>query len=227
MTEPLEHTRPADPPPGVVLLREAGVAVVLDASGPGVPAVLHWGADTGPRVPHPSTWRPARPHSAVDVVPQLTLLAGGVGGTQHAPALRGGPGWAPHWRLTAVDHEGSRVRATCRADDAALELVTELELDAHGVLRVAHEITNLGPAPYRLDGLVVVLPVPATAQELLDLTGRWCRERHPQRQPFSHQGTWTRDGRHGRTGHDATLLLVAGTPGFANRDGSVWGVHLA
>ena len=104
MTEPLEHTRPADPPPGVVLLREAGVAVVLDTTGPGVPAVLHWGADIGPRVPVPSTRRPARPHSAVDVVPQLTLLAGGVGGTQHAPALRGGPGWAPHWRLTAVDH---------------------------------------------------------------------------------------------------------------------------
>jgi alpha-galactosidase len=227
MTAPLQHTRPADGPSGVVLLREAGVAVVLDASGPGVPAVLHWGADSGSTVPDPSVWTPARPHSAVDVVPRLTLLAGGVGGTQHAPALRGGPGWAPHWELGSVDHEGSRVRTTCRADDAGLELVTELELDAHGVLRLAHELTNVGAAPYRVDGLVVVLPVPAQARELLDLTGRWCRERYPQRIPFTHQGTWTRDGRHGRTGHDATLLLVAGTPGFAHRSGSVWGVHLA
>jgi alpha-galactosidase len=223
MTDPLQGTHP----PGVVLLREAGVAVVLDASGPGVPAVLHWGADTGPTVPEPSAWRPARPHSAVDVVPQLTLLAGGVGGTQHAPALRGGPGWAPHWRLVSVDHAGSRVRTTCRADDAGLELVTDLELDGHGVLQAAHQLTNVASAPYRLDGLAVVLPVPGQARELLDLTGRWCRERHPQRIPFTSQGTWTRDGRHGRTGHDATLLLVAGTPGFGNRGGSVWAVHLA
>ena len=36
-----------------------------------------------------------------------------------------------------------------------------------------------------------------------------------------------RRGRHGRTGHDASLLLVAGTPGFGFRSGSVWGVHVA
>jgi alpha-galactosidase len=61
--------------------------------------------------------------------------------------------------------------------------------------------------------------------ELLDLTGRWTRERVPQRHPLP-QGTWVRAGRHGRTGHDATLLLVAGTPAFSFRRGSVWGVHL-
>lgn len=222
-----DGTRPADGPPGVVLLRSAGTSVVVDASGPGVPAVLHWGADLGDRVPSPDTWLAARPHSATDVVPQLTLLAGGVGGTQHAPALRGAPGWAPHWALTAVEHEGSGLRTACRATDAGLELVTELRLDEFGVLHATHALTNAGASPYRLEGLVVVLPVPAQARELLDLTGRWVRERHPQRVPFTAQGTWTRDGRHGRTGHDATLLLVAGTEGFGNRHGAVWGVHVA
>ena len=61
---------------------------------------------------------------------------------------------------------------------------------------------------------------------MLDLTGRWCRERHPQRRPF-HQGTWLRQTRHGRTGHDSPLLLVAGTAGFGFRHGEVWGIHLA
>ena len=227
MSGPDQRGHPAAAPPGVVLLRRAGVSVVLDASAPGVPSVLHWGGDLGERVPEPPAWRSARPHSATDVVPPLTLLAGGVGGTQHAPALRGGPAWAPHWQLQSLDHDADRVRATCLAADAGLELVTDLKLDAEGVLRATHQLTNAGSAPYRLDGLTVVLPVPAHARELLDLTGRWCRERHPQRLPFDAQGTWTRDGRHGRTGHDATLLLVAGTPGFGNRQGSVWGLHLA
>ncbi|HEY9379203.1 MAG TPA: hypothetical protein VIQ02_19160, partial [Jiangellaceae bacterium] len=32
---------------GVVQLRAAGVGVVLDCQGPGLPEVLHWGADLG------------------------------------------------------------------------------------------------------------------------------------------------------------------------------------
>jgi alpha-galactosidase len=214
-------------PTTLVTLRAAGASLVVDAEGPGIPSILHWGADlTGP-LPEPGAWRPARAPSSPDVVPSLTLLAGGVQGTEHAPALRGGPAWAPHWRLKSVEHAGNLLRLVCRADDAGLELHTDLGLDEHGVLRAAHELANVGASPYRLDGLAMVLPVPPAAGELLDLTGRWCRERHPQRTPFTAQGTWTRDGRHGRTGHDATLLLVAGTPGFGNRHGEVWGVHLA
>ncbi len=69
-----------------------------------------------------------------------------------------------------------------------------------------------------------MLPVPDRAGELLDLTGRWCRDHTPQRQRFTH-GTHARESRRGRTGHDATLLLVAGTPGFGFRSGEVWAVH--
>ena len=70
-----------------------------------------------------------------------------------------------------------------------------------------------------------MLPVPRDATELLDLTGRWCRENHPQRHAVQ-QGTWVRTGRHGRTGHDSSLLVAAGTAGFANRTGQVWATHL-
>ena len=41
---------------GIIALRAAGVAVVLDASGPGLPRVLHWGADPG-RGRSPRRWR--------------------------------------------------------------------------------------------------------------------------------------------------------------------------
>jgi alpha-galactosidase len=70
------------------------------------------------------------------------------------------------------------------------------------------------------------MPLPREAGEVLDLTGRWCRERAPQRQDLS-MGTRMRASRRGRTGHDATLLLTAGTPGFGFRHGEVWGVHTA
>jgi alpha-galactosidase len=61
---------------------------------------------------------------------------------------------------------------------------------------------------------------------VLDLTGRWCRERSPQRSRLD-QGTHLRASRRGRTGHDATLLLVTGTSGFGWRHGEVWAVHTA
>jgi alpha-galactosidase len=77
-----------------------------------------------------------------------------------------------------------------------------------------------------VDGLEAALPLPAQAGELLDLGGHWARERHPQRRPFD-LGTWARENRRGRTGHDATLALLAGTPGFGFRHGEVWGLHVA
>src|SRR4051812_50154870 len=84
---------------GPILLRSAGAGLVVDASGPGLPAVLHWGPDLGAHVPPPRAWTPALAHSAPDVVPQLTLLAGGAAGGAHRPALTGGPAWQPSWRL--------------------------------------------------------------------------------------------------------------------------------
>ena len=211
----------------LVHLRSAGVSVLLDAAGPGVPAVLHWGPDLGDALPELSAFRPPRPHSSPDVAPPLTLLAGNVGATPHQPALRGSPSWAPRWALAGVEHDAQVVQVTCTAAEAGLILVTHLGLDDAGVLLVRHELRNGGSTAYALDRLAVVLPVPPDATELLDLTGRWCRERHPQRLPWAAQGTWARDSRHGRTGHDATLLLVAGTPGFGNRHGQVHGLHLA
>ena len=223
----LHDQSPAPHGSGVVQLRAAGVGVAVDVSGPGLPAVLHWGPDLGDRLPDLREFRPARPGSTVDHVPPLTLLAGGIDGTQHRPALRGGPAWAVDWRLEDAEAGEGVLRTTCVSDRAGLRLVTHLGLDPHGVLRASHELTNLGDTPYRLDQLVMVLPVPAQATELLDLTGRWAREHQPQRIPFQAQGTWLRDTRHGRTGFDAPLLLVAGTAGFGNRHGEVWGVHLA
>jgi alpha-galactosidase len=91
---------------------------------------------------------------------------------------------------------------------------------------LAAENAGTEPVPLDLADLRVLLPLPSRATEVLDLTGRWCRERSPQRRELA-DGTLVRASRRGRTGHDATLLLTVGTPGFGFRSGEVWATHVA
>ena len=118
-------------------------------------------------------------------------------------------------------------------------------LDRHGVLTASIELTSSGPngvdgvpggaeapatapaiAPYDLAELRVLLPLPARATEILDLTGRWTREHTPQRSPVT-DGAHRRALRRGRTGFDTPLLTVVGTPAFGFRSGEVWAMHVA
>jgi alpha-galactosidase len=221
----------ASPPPsGLLHLRVPGTSLVLDATGPGIPAILYWGAELSGDLPAPAAWRPAIPHGALDTPVAVSLLPHGAEAVRGTPALAGsrdqGRDWSPALTLRDVEAGATSATVVCADPDAGLRLTTYLDLEPDGVLRARHVLRNEGETDYTVSRLAVVLPLPAAATELLDLTGRWCRERHPQRHSLAAQGTWVRDGRHGRTGHDATLLLVAGTPGFGNRAGETWGVHL-
>ncbi len=227
---------------GLLLLRAAGTAVLLDLrprSGPGLPEVLHWGSDPGPLGPEELTaladsLGTGVSHNAPDEPFRLSLLPAEPDGWAGRPALAGHrEGHAVFPRFTVTDQtltedsdDGAELVVIATADEAGLELTTTLRLEAAGVLRIRHELTNTGDGVYTLDGLTAVLPVPDQAGEILDLTGRWCRERSPQRQPF-HQGSRVRESRRGRTGHDASLLLAAGSEGFGFRHGKVWAVHAA
>ena len=204
---------------GIIALRAGGVAVVVDARGPGLPRVLHWGADPGEGAVAEAL-APPLARAALDVPVPLSLVPERAAGHRGRPGLTGSV-LSPSFSLEAV--EGSAF--TARDEDAGLALRSELELGETGVLRLRHTLRNEGPEPYRLDELGCVLPLPPVATELLDMTGRWCRERAPQRRELG-LGTWLRETRHGRTGHDAPLLTVAGTPGFGFRSGEVWGIHL-
>lgn len=107
-----------------------------------------------------------------------------------------------------------------------LTVTIGLRLDDHGVLELSSSLANTGDRPWHLAQLAATLPVPPRAREILDFSGRWAFERRPQRREFEN-GTWTRDSRHGRTGHDSPFLLAAGTHGFGFRHGEVWAFHLA
>ncbi|MFV2116255.1 alpha-galactosidase [Micromonospora sp. LOL_025] len=224
----------------IVHLRRARTSLVLDARGPGLPRVAHWGADLGP-VPDgdlsalvDATVAPVVP-SSFDAPTVLSLLPEASAGWGGRPALAGHRerrDWSTAFRIDGVDvaddDPAAPARVTVRASDAdaGLSLTVETTLDPTGLVLLRHRLRNTGDRPYELRELTPVLPVPPVATELLDLTGRWCRERSPQRHPWP-MGAWVREGRHGRTGHDATLLLVAGTAGFGFGHGEVWAVHTA
>ncbi|KQR24507.1 alpha-galactosidase [Agreia sp. Leaf335] len=230
-------------------LRAAGTSFVLDARGTAVPAVIHFGADLGELDQHAlqnlaEAQRPAIGPSSIDspltqrIVP---LMADGWSGR---PGLAGYHEGTPISTL-GVQHTASlRLRETRHAglnlslvletippvvgepDATALVAEIDIEMSAQGVVRQRLSVRNEGSSVYSLASLDATLPVPARARELLDFTGRWPRERQPQRHDLG-VGTWTRDSRHGRPGHDAAFLLVAGTPGFGFRHGEIWGSHLA
>jgi alpha-galactosidase len=219
-----------------VHLRAGGVSLVLEAGGAGepLPVVLHWGPDLGDDLDGEalaSALVPAAAHSALDRPVRRRLLPMPADGWRLRPGLAGarpdGGGWSPRLLVRSLEVAADRTRAEMEAADeeAGLALRTLLRLHPSGVLELRHTLRNLGPGPYLVRQLAATLPLPARAVELLDLTGRWCRERIPQRHPLP-QGAWVREGRHGRSGHDATLVLAAGTPGFGFRSGEVWGLHL-
>ncbi|WP_433317294.1 alpha-galactosidase [Micromonospora sp. CA-269861] len=223
----------------ILHLRRARTSLVLDARGPGLPRVVHWGGDVGDldddalRQLTDATVPPVVP-SSFDEPTVLSLLPEASAGWSGRPGLAGhrdGRDWSTSFRLDGWDVRDTGPDAallTVRASDlaAGLTVTIEITLDPYGLLTVRHRLRNDGEGAYELRELTPVLPVPAVATELLDLTGRWCRERSPQRHPWPH-GAWVREGRHGRTGHDATLLLVAGTAGFGFGHGEVWAVHTA
>lgn len=230
--------------PAVHLTRE-GVSLVLAPSPHDGPVLLHWGPGLGDLSAADLTalveaQRPGVPHSALDRPRQRGVLGQTSGGFTGTPALRGyrpvrrsGP-WSPHltqWSWSVTDRPATDATATLTATDAEAGwgVAVELELTTAGVVRMRTSVTNVtthADDPLVLDQVRDALPVAARATELLDLTGRWVGERRPQRRPWL-AGTHVRDGRHGRTGHDATLLLAAGTAGFGFGAGEVWAVHVA
>ncbi len=221
--------------PNVVVLRAGSTSVVLDVSGPLLPRVLHWGADVGEvdgaaaEALLQATGDPV-PRSALDEPWPLTLLPAEDDGWHGTPGLEvhtAGGLSAVRLRLTGPVKVSERsVRTVARDDRAGVEVVVEVELDEHGVLRVRRQVTAIGDGMVDVAALRALAPLPTRATEVLDLTGRWCRERSPQRSPLVH-GTHRRASRRGRTGHDSPLLLCAGTPGFRFRTGEVWAVHVA
>jgi alpha-galactosidase len=226
-------------PERVLHLSVGGVSLVLDAQGARMPRILHWGAALGELTADDleqlclASLTPMIT-SVPDVPMPVGVLPESASGWPGLPGLSGnrdGRAWSPLFTLTTIEQSTSadgaqRVTAVGQDSSTQLTICLEIELVPSGVVRLRAKVENDGPAGYALDGLVLALPVPSEATELLDLTGRHLRERSPQRTDFA-VGTRLRDGRRGRTGLDATLVMAAGERGFSFAGGEVWALHVA
>ncbi|MEV4619439.1 alpha-galactosidase [Asanoa sp. NPDC049573] len=225
----------------VLALRAGGTAFVVEVGRP-VPQVLHWGADPGPGRDDDLrlTSAPAVLNNSPDVPRVLSVWPTERDGWSGTPAQSGnaaGFGTTPRPELEAhsvdvpADGVGGRIEFRFVDRVCALRSAVVYELDRFGVLAVTMSVERdaalgAGLAPYTVDGLLALLPVPERAVELLDFTGKWCRERAPQRAPFGF-GTHLRAARRGKPGHDSPYLLAAGTASFGFGHGEVWAAHLA
>ncbi|CAN5371328.1 alpha-galactosidase [soil metagenome] len=207
------------------------VEVVLDTST-GAPTIRYWGAPLGGSATlaaltalhdRPVTRGAADSVAPVSVVPEHALgFAGRPGLLGNRP---GGRDWSPRFVPDGEPQlDGRRVVAHAVDHAAGLRLSCSFELSA--ALSVHVSVENIGDARYLLDGLTVTLPVPEHAAELLSLTGRWARELLPERTPWPH-GASTFENRRGRTSHEHVPLVFAGSAGFGEWHGEVWGAHLA
>ena len=230
----------------VIVLRANGVSVALDTAYP-VPRVLHWGADLGElgdadREALRRTGVAAVLNNSPDIPRAFTIWPTEFEGWSGTPAQEGhadGRASTPRPALVATKLEtnGANGGGTVefRLDDrvSALRATARYTLDRFGVLTVDLGVERdaalnpaIGSIPYALGGLMALMPVPERASELLDFTGKWCRERAPQRRPFDY-GTHLRRARRGKPGHDSPFLLMAGSADFGFGRGEVWAAHLA
>lgn len=215
-----------------VHLRDGGVSVVVDCPSTALPSILHWGPDLGScREEDLRTLAAACApliENTTDQPVRVSLVPEHSAGWMGAPGLTGhraGGAWSA--RFQDVEYMRTATTLTARATDTAAGLVLEilLELAPSGLLRSRATLTNAAAGAYELQRLVVALPVPPIATEILDLAGRWAKERVPQRRAIT-VGTHLRESRRGRTGADAATVLTAGEAGFGFGSGATWGLHV-
>ena len=227
-----------------VVLRSSGVSVVLDVTAGGLPSVVHWGADLGALTQQDvdtlisASGRPTMSNMVDDGI-RLAVLpehwTGWVGRPGVSGSRRGGD-WSPKFSTTALRVDGAAVTDQLielgsgavegeAVDEAAgLGLTVRVELTESGLLRSQATVSNLVDEPYQLDEVVLAYPVPQLASEILDLAGRWAKERVPQRREFT-VGTHLRENRKGHSAPDSAYVLHVGTAGFNFAGGEIWAVH--
>lgn len=225
--------------PRIFHLAGGAVSVVLEVTVAGA-RVVHWGArlDGADALSAVATAAPAVTFSSFDEPRRFGLLPVSGEGWSGTPALawhRAGAHADPQLRVTDVEVRAGAPDGTCggvvlTTEDARAQVrvIVDMNLDAHGILSSQTQVVSTATAGAPLDVAAVraVMPIPARASELLDFTGRWTREREPQRHRLV-AGAHQRAARRGRPGHDAPFLTLVGTHGFGFRHGELWGAHVA
>ena len=139
---------------------------------------------------------------------------------------RNGKAWSTRFEVTDFHHQGNHCAVTLRDFHAELEVIVTFDLDAFGVLIQKATVKNIGNSDYVLNEFIHWLPLPREATQTLDFAGRWSNERQPQRRDIQ-IGTWVRESREGRSGHNFSIADIALTAQTSFQSGSAWATSIA
>ena len=139
---------------------------------------------------------------------------------------RNGKAWSTKFEVTDFHHQGNHCAVTLRDFHAELEVIVTFDLDAFGVLIQKARVKNIGNSDYVLNEFIHWLPLPREATQTLDFAGRWSNERQPQRRDIQ-IGTWVRESREGRSGHNFSIADIALTAQTSFQSGSAWATSIA
>ena len=213
-----------------VHLRQDGVSFVVSLAKDLV-QVLYFGSDLGDISQFDeyllATTEPTA-HSEGDQPEQTGIWREAARSGTGAPAISGhrnGEDFSPLFSMKDFRATETSLVVTGLDEVAELEIETTFEFAAAGVLLTATKVTNLGSGDYVLNELANYLPLPDRANESLDFSGRWVKERQPVRRQIE-PGVISREVREGRSSHDYTILQMAMTAGASFRHGEIWAMGL-
>jgi alpha-galactosidase len=216
--------------PEFVELKADGVQLVVSLST-GTPIVLHWGADLGANLDFTQlnlASLEAVPHGDLDASINPGVWREDARGFHGRPAVQGhrsGQDWSQLFEIKSVSTTESSMIIVSSDLTAGVEVSITFEISPEGILSITQSVTNLKEQSFALTDLTSWLPLPDYATETMDFTGRWVKERQPQRREIQ-VGTWSREIREGRSGHDYTIVQLAMTAGANYQHGEVWSMGL-
>ena len=214
--------------PTSAAISQAGVSLVLDFSD-GTPQVLHWGPDiTDSAEQLRLVAIEPTAHAELDAHQFQGIWRENARGNTARPALlghRNGKDFSQKFDLVKVESTKTQIITTSQDSMAGLEVSISFEFVGSGVLEIRQSVKNLASTPFEIQALEVILPLPDQAHESMDFTGRWVKERQPQRREIQ-SGLWVREVREGRSSHDYTILQLAMTKAADFQSGQVWSLGL-
>ena len=213
----------------LITLTSPTSSIIFDASNNNL-VIKHWGAalPTSSSDLKSATTNPIA-HASFDFPVETGTMREHSRGFLGHPTINGhrnGKAWSTFFSLSKVDHTANSLEAHFADPSAGLKLVLTYQLNEFGILRASALLTNTGTDSYNLESFTYWLPLPDRAHDVLDFTGRWSRERHPQRNAIRY-GLTSREMREGRSGHDYTIAQLALTDNAGFEQGEVWGLSVA
>ena len=211
------------------LLRTESSSLLLEVID-GALVIGHWGAPlVGDITDAALARRVSIANSSWDYPQSPGIMRESARGFLGRPALSGhrlGRAWSTKFEVTDFHHVDNRCIVTLRDFHAELEIIATFTMDSFGVITQGASVKNIGDSDYFLNEYIHWLPLPQEASQSLDFAGRWSNERQPQRRDIA-IGTWVRESREGRSGHNFSIADIALESRTTFSNGSAWATSIA